>query len=213
MLEIASKCSYNIGLLQMMLTTSNVHKSCFVYLTKKWNGNIWKKTQKLHYRFSKWWKFNMGIPTIVDAKSEIKLVPNFVKSVLINCYDGIVIVIRSQVWSQVIEVYTLYLWCIPIVKIGGVMSWDQFWSTLSFGPAHPIDFSNSWLLNSDLVEAADVYKVWILYSLRNIFQTVGCGIRSFPLHLTVDFCGLRETLSLTCCSTSLLTGISATVSL
>lgn len=35
MLLIASKCSYNIGLLQMMLTTSNVYKSCFVYLKKK----------------------------------------------------------------------------------------------------------------------------------------------------------------------------------
>lgn len=34
MFEIASNCSYNIWLLQIMLTTSNVHKSCFVHLTK-----------------------------------------------------------------------------------------------------------------------------------------------------------------------------------
>lgn len=41
----------------------------------------------------------MGTPSTVDAKSEIKLVPNFVRSVLINCYDGIVTVVGSQVWS------------------------------------------------------------------------------------------------------------------
>lgn len=51
----------------------------------------------------------MVTPTTVYAKSEIKLAPNFVKSVSINCYDGIVMVVGSQVWSQVIEVYTLYL--------------------------------------------------------------------------------------------------------
>lgn len=31
----------------------------------------------------------MGTPPTVDAKSEIKLVPNFVKIVSISCYDDI----------------------------------------------------------------------------------------------------------------------------